>query len=236
MDWSMTTIGHALDDQVVESLFLCRVKAVVTALDHGSLKPTKPGGSARHMERGAAAACAQQAVMRLGVIGNYVRGEKGVPSWPYGVTGAISHKRGLCVAVTTEIAVTPSVGVDIECTGPPLPRTARRLVLCSVKDKRVPSRPYDGAQVDWARVVFSVKEAVYKAWYPLREKFLEPDDVSLTFDRAEWMFRAFVRGDSRYEFRGSSVIVGEFIASACHAIDHGTAMSSLTKPCGMTEC
>jgi 4'-phosphopantetheinyl transferase EntD len=42
----------------------------------------------------------------------------------------------------------------------------------------------------WDRVLFSAKESVYKAWFPLTQRWLGFEDVAITFQPAEETFHA----------------------------------------------
>ena len=44
--------------------------------------------------------------------------------------------------------------------------------------------------VRWDRLLFSAKEAVYKAWFPLAERWLGFEDATLSFDPAAGVFEA----------------------------------------------
>jgi 4'-phosphopantetheinyl transferase EntD len=44
--------------------------------------------------------------------------------------------------------------------------------------------------VRWDRLLFSAKEAVYKAWFPLAERWLGFEDATITVDLATGAFEA----------------------------------------------
>jgi 4'-phosphopantetheinyl transferase EntD len=54
----------------------------------------------------------------------------------------------------------------------------------------------------WDRLLFCVKEAVYKAWYPRTRTELGFRDVAVTFDPARHAFRAVVLAHGGGEFTG----------------------------------
>lgn len=75
------------------------------------------------------------------------------PIWPLGVQGSITHSDALCLAVAGRL---PGIGVDLE-PDLPLDPALRDLVL----------RPEEqGASDAEAKLIFSAKEAAYKAQYP----------------------------------------------------------------------
>jgi 4'-phosphopantetheinyl transferase EntD len=44
--------------------------------------------------------------------------------------------------------------------------------------------------VRWDRLLFSAKEAVYKAWFPLAERWLGFEDATISVDLAQGSFEA----------------------------------------------
>lgn len=78
------------------------------------------------------------------------------PVWPKGIKGSLSHAGGVAVVVLTDDPYVAAIGVDIEPNAPLDADLAPEICL----DGEVT------AARD-ARAVFSAKEAVYKAQYPL---------------------------------------------------------------------
>lgn len=137
-------------------------------------------------------ACARAALTRLGApAGPVPVGEKRAPVWPEGVVGAITHCagfRGAAVAWRDDVR---TVGLDVE------PHTAlpdgvldavadggERAVL----DRLARERP----DVRWDKLLFSAKESVYKAWFPLTGRWLGFEDAELV-PAADGTFRAGLR-------------------------------------------
>lgn len=105
--------------------------------------------------------CARAALAPLGhgeaAIG---MGADGAPQWPTGVLGSITHTRGYAAAVVGEASSFLGVGVDAECVGgvtrklwPRLFNAAEQALLAARTDADVS-----------ATVLFSAKEAAFKAW------------------------------------------------------------------------
>jgi 4'-phosphopantetheinyl transferase EntD len=132
-------------------------------------------------------ACARRALGRLGIAPTPIgSGERGQPLWPAGVVGSITHCRGYracAVAPRKELA---SVGIDAE-VHEPLPAGILESIA-SPKERLQVANGDRGTCLD--RVMFSAKEAVYKAWFPLTEKWLGFEDVDMTIDPGEATFRA----------------------------------------------
>jgi 4'-phosphopantetheinyl transferase EntD len=138
-------------------------------------------------------ACARTALQRLGVpVVAIPSGQHGEPLWPTGVVGSITHCLGYraCAVASSQAAVT--LGIDAE-PNTPLPDGVLEQVAFGRERERVAERPplTDGeGRVDLPRLLFSAKEAVYKAWFPLAKRWLGFDDVELSIDLANGEFAA----------------------------------------------
>jgi 4'-phosphopantetheinyl transferase EntD len=146
----------------------------------------------RRAEFTTARACARAALTRLGMPGAAVPvGEKRAPVWPAGIVGAITHCAGFRAAAVAWRDEVRTVGLDAE------PHTAlpdgvleavsdegERAVL----DRLARERP----DVHWDKVLFSAKESVYKAWFPLTRRWLGFEDAELV-PAADGTFRAVLR-------------------------------------------
>lgn len=142
----------------------------------------------RRREFTAGRTCARRALERLGYEAVPVlAGPRREPLWPPGVVGAITHCRGYCAAAVARREDVRCLGIDAEVRGP-LPAGVAELV-CTERE-----RGWAAAQPDdhWGTLVFSAKESVYKAWYPVTERWLGYLDADLTFDPERACFDARV--------------------------------------------
>ncbi|MEV7014031.1 4'-phosphopantetheinyl transferase superfamily protein [Streptosporangium sp. NPDC051022] len=120
--------------------------------------------------------CARQALGRLGLPPvPILPGERGAPGWPRGVTGAITHCAGYRAAAVSLEALT--VGIDAE-PHEPLPDGV--LPAVSLPDERSALKRLGGG-IHWDRLLFSAKESVYKAWFPLARRWLDFEEAHVTF-------------------------------------------------------
>jgi len=97
------------------------------------------------------------------------------PLWPSRVVGSLTHcdgYRGAAVAHRTSVA---SVGIDAEPHAPLPPDVVRQVVLPQERAAWSGLSP----DVAWDRLLFSAKESVYKAWYPLTGRWLGFEDAVL---------------------------------------------------------
>lgn len=122
---------------------------------------------------GAGRRLAHDLLRRLGQADLAVlRGSHGSPIWPNGIVGSIAHDEELAVAVAAPAGALRSVGVDIE-PPLPLPDDLRPVVLTAL-DRLGDLDPGMGG-----RVLFAVKEAVYKAAFPLDGRVLGFEDIAV---------------------------------------------------------
>jgi 4'-phosphopantetheinyl transferase EntD len=123
-------------------------------------------------------------------------GDRRQPLWPDGVVGSISHAGGWAGAVVAAADDATALGFDIEVLEPPLDTDVDRLV-------RTPAELAQSAPGDHplAKVVFSVKETVFKALFPSTGVRLAFDDVEVRVDLPAGRWDARVRGSDELSGR-----------------------------------
>lgn len=104
------------------------------------------------------------------------RNAQQLPEWPQGVTGSITHSRGLAAAVVAKRANFQSIGLDAEVvmSDERATRLAPQILVESERQwlERLPRH----ACGDFVTLVFSLKESLFKALYPLvHQRFYFPD-------------------------------------------------------------
>jgi enterobactin synthetase component D / holo-[acyl-carrier protein] synthase len=144
----------------------------------------------RRREFASGRACAHQAVAQLGLEQRPIlSGEQGEPQWPEGVVGSITHcegYRGCAVAHRQDLA---SIGVDAELDAP-LPAGLLADIALPEERRRLAVLARGEPGVSWDRLLFSAKESVYKAWFPLAGRWLGFEDASLELNPRERSFVA----------------------------------------------
>lgn len=125
--------------------------------------------------------CARES---LGVLGigpvPIPRGERGCPGWPQGIVGSITHCAGYRAAAVARTTTAAAVGIDAEPSGA-LPDGVLRRVASAAEREHVAELGRLDPGVSWDRLIFSAKEAIYKALYPLTRLDLGFADASVTF-------------------------------------------------------
>jgi 4'-phosphopantetheinyl transferase EntD len=144
----------------------------------------------RRQEFTTARACAREALRKLGFPPQAIpSGAGGAPQWPAGIVGSITHCRGYracAVAHTSDLA---TIGVDAE-PNEPLPEGVLADIALSSELGWLANLSREAPEVSWDRLLFSIKEAVYKAWFPLTGRWLGFEDASVTVDRTRCAFTA----------------------------------------------
>ena len=97
------------------------------------------------------------------------------PVWPEGFTGSISHTHGICVAVVSPLGEVRALGVDVERRRELTPRHAE--MIMTPAERAHTDEATAAGQTSADLIVFSAKEAVYKAQHPLTGTFLGFQDV-----------------------------------------------------------
>lgn len=100
------------------------------------------------------------------------------PVWPGGIAGSITHSAGACVAAVAEARLHRSVAVDLEPDAE-LDAALIDTVLTPAERAALEGRP---DRLALALVIFSAKECVYKAQYPLTGLLLDFQQVEVTLD------------------------------------------------------
>jgi 4'-phosphopantetheinyl transferase EntD len=131
----------------------------------------------RRLEHATVRTLARAALGRLGLPpGPIVSDRRGVPRWPDGIVGSMTHCDGYRAAVVARSAELAAVGIDAE---PNLPLRPATLETVSVPEERrwISSLSVARPGVCWDRLLFSAKESVFKAWFPSTRYELDFDAV-----------------------------------------------------------
>jgi 4'-phosphopantetheinyl transferase EntD len=152
------------------------------------LYPEEAAAVARAVERrrrefAAVRACARRALAALGVppvavppdVGAEQAWARRAPLWPDGVTGSMTHCDGYRAAAVARHDVLAAVGVDAEPHGRLSEGVLDRVTLGEERTM-LAALAAERDDVAWDRVLFSAKESVFKAWFPLAQRWLGFED------------------------------------------------------------
>lgn len=144
----------------------------------------------RRREFVTARACARAALARLGHPEQSVpAGVRGEPLWPAGVVGSITHCTGYRACAVAPASELLTIGVDAE-VGEPLPAGLIGDIALPEERRWIERLSAADPMVSWDRLLFSIKESIYKAWFPLARSWLGFEDASVVVDPAEGTFSA----------------------------------------------
>jgi 4'-phosphopantetheinyl transferase EntD len=144
----------------------------------------------RRREFTTARACAREALAELGKPRQAIlSGPKGEPLWPAGIVGSITHCDGYRACVVALSAELRSVGVDAE-PDLPLPNGLLGDIALLEEREQLHELARQAPGTHWDRLLFSIKESVYKAWFPLAERWLGFEDAIVAIDFEEQSFNA----------------------------------------------
>ncbi len=116
-------------------------------------------------------------------------GTRGEPLWPAGVVGSITHCDSYRAAALARAREIVTIGIDAE----PHAALPDGLLDEIARAEELPALhrlQCELSEVHWDRLLFSAKEAVYKAWFPLAECWLGFEDISIEIDARTGVFAA----------------------------------------------
>ena len=145
----------------------------------------------RKGEFGDARWCAHEALRELGCenAGAILRGDKGMPLWPDGYTGSLTHPTGFRAAVAAPTRWVRSMGLDAE-PAQPLPEGMLGTISRGTEQEMVRGMQDAGfACAD--RLLFCAKEATYKCWFPMTRRFLDFDEADISL-RPDGTFVSYI--------------------------------------------
>ena len=163
----------------------------------------------RRAEFSAGRRLARLALATLGCATSQIPiGERGMPIWPEGYVGSITHCDGLCAALAARAGIgLRSIGIDIERTNC-VDSVLAELVLSQQERRFLGEASFFSRDI--GSLIFSAKESIYKAAFPIVRRFLDFSEVSLDLDERLSSFRTAVRLDHPGPSEASLSIVGRF--------------------------
>jgi enterobactin synthetase component D / holo-[acyl-carrier protein] synthase len=131
--------------------------------------------------------CAREALARLGIPpvpilplgGAAAPFGRRAPRWPTGVVGSMTHCDGYRGAALARSAALASVGVDAE-SHLPLPARVTAAIATPEESESLDALREAEPETAWERILFSAKESVYKALFPLTGHPLGFHDCTIT--------------------------------------------------------
>jgi 4'-phosphopantetheinyl transferase EntD len=101
----------------------------------------------------------------------------------------MTHCAGYRAAALAHSRDIAAIGIDAEPHGP-LPDGVGDRVVNQVERRALAELASAAPGVSWDKLLFSAKEATYKAWFPLTQRWLGFDEASISINPADGTFIA----------------------------------------------
>ncbi|MBL4607753.1 MAG: 4'-phosphopantetheinyl transferase superfamily protein [Pseudomonadales bacterium] len=123
--------------------------------------------------------CAAAVLAQLGVVDfPLLNDSKRAPQWPQNIVGSLTHCDNFCCAVASSDPKIYSLGVDAEPLKP-LPKETTPLICSENELSHLLANNLK--ENYWSAVIFSAKEAFYKAYFPLCREYLDFSQANIEF-------------------------------------------------------
>jgi 4'-phosphopantetheinyl transferase EntD len=144
----------------------------------------------RRREFTTARACARSALAMIGLPpAPIVPGIRGAPQWPPGIVGSITHCTGYRASAVARVQDVLTLGLDAE-PDDRLPEGVLDTIATADERARLCALASAAPGPSWDRLLFSAKESVYKAWFPLTSRWLGFEEAAITINPADGTFTA----------------------------------------------
>ena len=135
-------------------------------------------------------ACARDALKDIGYSAVTIdTGASGEPLWPRGCVGSISHTNNIAAAIVALSPPLQGIGIDLE-EHEPLQDLIMVEIICRSDELIRGFDPSHTVNLQHGKLLFVIKEAVYKLYWPLTMAFLDFQDIRVTVDISAGIFNA----------------------------------------------
>jgi 4'-phosphopantetheinyl transferase EntD len=149
----------------------------------------------RRREYATVRSCARACLARLGYPQVAILpGVGGAPSWPAGVQGSMTHCTGYAAAAVSHHRRILAIGIDAEPDAP-LPDGILDLIATTAEQDHLAIIQRQPDSPNWDRLLFSAKESVYKAWFPLVGEWLDHQQAEILINPHDGTFKAQLSRD-----------------------------------------
>jgi 4'-phosphopantetheinyl transferase EntD len=194
------------DPSLAEPLFPIEQQAIARAVDK------------RKIEFALGRTAARKALAQLGIAPAPLppNDDRSV-AWPSEVWGSITHADGICAAIASRRSDHAGIGLDAEVRG----RVRRELwdhVATAREITWFEAARGEAEACERATLMFSAKEAFYKAQFCVSAAWVGFHDVELTFDERRGTFEVVFLVDVTNAFAKGERFVGSYAQSDHHAL------------------
>lgn len=187
---------------------------------------------ARAREFGAGRAAARDAMALLGQPPRPVlQSDDRAPIWPKGLTGSITHTARDCLAVVTDMPEIRALGLDMEPATPL--ESALWPEICTMAEMHWLASLGPSQRGNFAKLLFSAKEAAFKAQFMISRQMIGFHDLTLTVDLAQNRFDALLTTDvagftPKAVFQGRFAILGAAFITAVELWEDSSGLCRTT--------
>lgn len=153
---------------------------------------------------------ARQALQAVGVSGPVPQRADRAPDWPQGIAGSITHCQDLCVACAS--TTVRAIGLDVE-PAEDLPADLWGAILLPEEQEATQASADPGLT---AKLIFSAKEAAYKAQYPLSETLFGFHDLGIAVGK-DGQFSAVFHTQAG-SFQPGDTLHGRYLKTETHIL------------------
>lgn len=182
----------------------------------GEINAISRAAPVRRLEFTAGRNCARAAMAKLGLPPTPIyAGEFREPCWPADTVGSISHCSTYCVAaVARKSGGHMAIGVDVEEADE---LDASLVATICTPNERTRLAQAGLSPLVHAKLLFSIKESVFKCQFPVTRAWLEFSDVEVELDLARNSFDAVLLREAG-SFPAGKVISGRMLFASGHVL------------------
>lgn len=159
--------------------------------------------------------CARRALARFGLPPQaIVAGAMREPLWPAGFVGSITHCDGFCGAAVAPATVLRGIGIDAE-VNQWLPPELLEQVASAAEREHLRSLP-EGPFPQWSSLLFSIKESIFKCWFPITHRWLDFEQAEVRLSPASRSFSATILHAAANDELFPRHLTGNFAWSGTH--------------------
>lgn len=136
-----------------------------------------------------------------------LKGINNEPLWPRGIVGAISHCDGIALAAVASKEKAAGIGIDIELVNQKIIGGIAKEV-CTIRELNWVNKKND-EKLERTLMIFSAKESIFKAFFPITNVFLNFLDAELAWNEDKESFSGnLLKSAGRDYGEGYSLEVG----------------------------
>ena len=167
--------------------------------------------------------CAHEAMKSANMPPEHIRiGEKGEPIWPSTIVGSITHSHGYAAAAVAKKSEVLSLGIDAETNEPLSPKVLQR--IGNTQEQEWVQSVESSLIQHPGKILFSAKEATYKAWYPITQEWLGFQEAHIDFHSDENTFTVQIQKKGPFK-----KLFGKFV------IQQGIILTAIEIPSPQSE-